>query len=246
MIDNANLNKYLKKAQEDIEKTNEINEELKKTNNLHAVENKNLNDKIEGCIKNETIYKNKISETDKQIEKYKEIEKQMMQLEEQNKQIEKAKDYFELKVILERYEKVNQEEKINQELLNEIEMKKNETMNLKSQYEADINNYKKQLEDKIEAERISPITANQRNDYFQKLLDKKEKENQKNLQDMEYENQMILEEIELLNEGKNKYNDKDSSDECNRKLKHKRKQMKILNDDEEDENNMYIEKKNIL
>jgi hypothetical protein len=69
MSENANLNKYLKKAQVDIVKTNEINEELKKTNNSNTIENKNLNDKIESYIKNETIYKNKISETDKQIEK---------------------------------------------------------------------------------------------------------------------------------------------------------------------------------
>jgi hypothetical protein len=61
---------------------------------------------------------------------------------------------------------------------------------------------------------------------------------------MEYEKQMILEDIELLNEGKNRYNDKDSSDDSNRKLKHKRKQIKISYDDEEDENDMYIEKKN--
>jgi hypothetical protein len=70
--------------------------------------------------------------------------------------------------------KLQQQEKERQELLSEIEKKKIETMNLKSQYEVDINNYKKQLEDKIEAELISVITANQRNEYFQKLLDKKE------------------------------------------------------------------------
>jgi hypothetical protein len=117
-------------------------------------------------------------------------------------------------------------------------------MNLRTQYEIDINNYKKQLEDKIEAEQLNAITANQKNEYFQKLLDKKEKENQKILEDMEYEKQMILEEMELLNEGKDKYNDNDSSDDSNRKLKHKRKQMKIINDNEEEnENNMYIEKK---
>jgi hypothetical protein len=69
--------------------------------------------------------------------------------------------------------------KLQQKLLSEIEKKQIETMNLKSQYEIDINNYKKQLEDKIQAERISVILSNQRNEYFQKLLYKKEYENQK-------------------------------------------------------------------
>jgi hypothetical protein len=112
-------------------------------------------------------------------------------------------------------------------------------MNLKSQYEVDINNYKKQLEDKIEAERINIILANQRNENFQKLLDKKEYENQKNLRDMEYEKQMLLEDIELLNECKD--NSKDGSDKYNRKLKHKRKHMKFSYD-EDNENILYIEK----
>jgi hypothetical protein len=183
MSDNVNLNIFLKKAQEDIEKTKQINEELKKMNNSNIFENKNLNDKIESYIKNETIYKNKLNETDKQIEKYKQIENQIIQLEEQNKQISKAKEDFELKVILEKYEKQNLEN-VKQELLNEIEKKKIETMNLKSQYEVDLNNYKKQLEDKIEAERISVITANERNEYFQKLFDKKEYENKKKIYKM--------------------------------------------------------------
>jgi hypothetical protein len=56
---------------------------------------------------------------------------------------------------------------------------------------------------------------------------------------MEYEKQILLEDMELLNEGKD--NNKESSDEFNRKLKHKRKHMKISYDDEENENIMYIE-----
>jgi hypothetical protein len=57
---------------------------------------------------------------------------------------------------------------------------------------------------------------------------------------------MLLEDMELLNEDKD--NNKGSSDESYRKLKHKRKHIKIsYDDDEEDENNMYIEKnKNYL
>jgi N-acetylmuramoyl-L-alanine amidase CwlA len=63
-------------------------------NNSNEIENKNLNDKIKSYIKNETIYKNKLSETDKQIEKYTRIEKKIIQLEEQNKLISKAKEDF--------------------------------------------------------------------------------------------------------------------------------------------------------
>jgi hypothetical protein len=46
-------------------------------NNSNAIENKNLNDKIKDFIKNQTIYKNIINKRDKQIEKHKQIEKQM-------------------------------------------------------------------------------------------------------------------------------------------------------------------------
>jgi hypothetical protein len=61
MGDIANLNKYLKEGREDLEKTKEINEELKKTNNSNTIENKNLNNKINNFIENQTIYKNKIN-----------------------------------------------------------------------------------------------------------------------------------------------------------------------------------------
>jgi hypothetical protein len=69
----------------------------------------------------------------------------MIELKEQNKQIEKAKDDFQVKIMIENFEKQQEEEKAKQELLNEIKMKNEETMNLKTQYEIDINNYKKQL-----------------------------------------------------------------------------------------------------
>jgi hypothetical protein len=41
-----------------------------------------------------------------------------------------------------------------------------ETINLKFQYEIDINNYKKQLEEKIEEKRLNAITANEKIDNY--------------------------------------------------------------------------------
>jgi hypothetical protein len=57
----------------------------------------------------ENSYKKQINERDKQLEKYRLIEKQMKQLGEQNKLISKAKEDFEHQIIIEKYEKQNLE-----------------------------------------------------------------------------------------------------------------------------------------
>jgi hypothetical protein len=178
--------KYEKQKQEQIAKQ-ELLKEIEEKDAIEELLTEINNNKIKITKENE----DKVSELQNGYNSLKnEIEKH----KNQNRQIEIVRQ--------ELLNKLQQQEIQRQELLSEIEKKNIESMNLKSQYEVDINNYKKQLEDKIEAEQISGIIVNERIDNFKKLLNEKEYENQKILQDIEYEKQVLLEDMELLNEDK--------------------------------------------